>query len=169
MAELFTLEDLAAYRRSDAPYQPDDDAAVRAAATGLCRGFCGWHVAPPQTEAVSVIVRDDGAAGAELFLPSLHITTKPTVTLADASSPTDFSWSAGGWVKRASGWGLTDDVLTFQVTHGYPEGSTQHQLIRGVALGVAARLINTGESPTAAALLPEEEAQLYPLRLFVVA
>lgn len=160
MDELFTLEDLAAFRGAGS-YTPADEIAARDTATGLVRGFCGWHVAPEVTETVSWVLTDS----AYLFVATLRLASKPTVTLADLSTPTDFSWATFGMLSRDAGWGEADDVVTGRITHGYPEGSFQHKLVRGVALGVAARILLAGSDPTTAALLDSEERQLHPYRL----
>jgi hypothetical protein len=178
MAELFTLEDLAAHRRSDKAYRPADELAARARATGLVRGFCGWHVAPTQTDVVTVTIRDAGPGGWTFALPTMHLTAEPVITLPDASVPTDFTWGVGGYVNRLYAWGIPGTELSVSMTHGFPDGSYQHELVKGVAVGVAARFLD-GEvqpagsanltAPAKVALTPEEEEQLSVYRLIPIA
>lgn len=169
MSELFTLEDLAAFRRSDESYDPADDVAARDAATGLVRGYCGWHVAPTQADTYDYKITDAGEDGWTFFLPTLYLTQAPIVTLPDLSLTTAFSWSPGGRISRTYTWGTVDQLVSVAFQHGFPDGSVQHKLAKGVALGVAKRLIETNELQAGGSLLPAEESQLHPLRIIAIA
>lgn len=177
MAELFTLEDLAAIRGAE-QLEGAAGMTARSLATGAVRGFCAWHVAPVQTDELTLIVQAGsgyvrsgelvaGVSG-DIFLPTLRLLSAPIITLADASVVTDFSWQDHGHLSRVTGWGAVDDLITVEFTHGYDAGSFQHELVKGVALGVAARVLsapNDDAQTLSAALLQSEENQLNPYRL----
>lgn len=107
---------------------------------------------------------------ANISLPTLQLVSAPIVTLAGPEVITDFSWWREGELARETGWGLVDDQITVEIEHGYAEGSFQHQLVKGIALGVAARVRAPaeGQQPTAE-LTPGEQDQLHPYRLITIA
>lgn len=158
MAELFTLEDLAALRGAD-EISPADDGALRGTVTGLVRGFCGWHVGTEQDDELTVVVRNW-----QILLPTMWIVAKPVVTLADATGPTDFSWWPNGLIQRRAGWGSVDDEITVALTHGYPSGSWQHEAVKSVALSVAQRLLDPNNKD-GKVLTEDERYALNPYRL----
>lgn len=104
------------------------DATARAEAE--VRAYCGWHIAPEQTETLTL----DGPGGPLLVLPSLHVVSVTSVAENGVElDPAGYAWSAAGVVRRTSsaatwngyygpGWtGWTDTLrgIAVTLTHGY--------------------------------------------------
>ena len=96
---------------------PAYDAAFLAnAASASVRAYCGWHVAPVVTEALTL----DGAGGRSLLVPSMRIRAVARVT-NDASDVTaDVKWSrSSGVMTLASGWSCDVGSIEVELTHGF--------------------------------------------------
>jgi len=96
---------------------PSVDANV-AAAEGLVRRFCKWHIGPSLTEVVVV----DGSGAAVQMLPTLMLTDVVAAT-SDGTTlnvATDFDWSANGYLEMVDGvWSRRLRGVTATITHGY--------------------------------------------------
>lgn len=88
------------------------------------RAWCGWHIAPSQTETVEVEV--DG--GRVVLLPSLKVTAVSEVRNEDGDvvDPTSYKWRSNGVVR---GYWCRDDLYAFDITHGYADMPSELQAI----------------------------------------
>lgn len=99
------------------------------AAGEVVRDYCGWHIAPPQTDTATL---DVGSWGL-LSLPTTHITAVASVTVDDqVLGEGDYLWDARGWVELCRRWCHGKAVVTF--THGY---DTCPMAVKSVVLEVA--------------------------------
>lgn len=71
------------------------------AAEALVTAYCGWHIAPPRTETITL----DGPGTRTLLLPSLHVTEISSV-ISDGTTldPDCYDWSESGIVELRGGW-----------------------------------------------------------------
>lgn len=132
----------------------DDTAAALAAV----RRYCGWHVAPEQSETVVV----DGPGSPLLMLPTLHIVDLTTVTEDGVLIDTDYlTWSQDGRVrKRQIAWWETTGQLhgyfwtsayqgvVVTMTHGYAEAPDFDKAVSMVAESFAASGLRDDQSMT---------------------
>lgn len=88
-----------------------DQAAWKAACSAV-RAFCGWHIAPSHTEAITL----DGPGSSILRLPSLKVTDVASIT-NDGTVVTDPEWSEAGMVRGC--WSGKFRSVTVTLTHGY--------------------------------------------------
>lgn len=98
-------------------YQTGDPQALLEQVTAEVRGRCGWHVAPPVTDTVTV----EGDWSVFLPLPSLHVTDVQAVTAGGVLlDPGDYTWSQVGFLRRIRPWrrGWAGPV-TVRFVHGY--------------------------------------------------
>lgn len=95
------------------------DAAVVDAAAAEIRGVAGWHIAPEQTETVTV----DGTGGAVLVLPTLLIVSVSEVRDVTGDTPEvldDWEIRKGGMLYRRQGWPRRLQSVEVDLTHGHP-------------------------------------------------
>lgn len=120
MAELATT-DVVQYTRGRLA-DDAETARLLAAAVGLARRYCGWHVTPVKTDDEVTL---DGPGTRLLVLPTLKLVeltaiTEDGVDLAEAVTPSArapgclFKQSGGWWT-----WGYSNIVVTY--THGFDE------------------------------------------------
>lgn len=117
-----------------------------AAASQAIRNECGWHIAPPREETVTM----DGRGGRILFLPSLHVTDISSITAAGAAlveANDDFEWSYNGIVERGLS-SSTYDYVTWprkrrSVTVTFEHGHNLDEVpeVIGLCCTIAARTI----------------------------
>lgn len=104
-------------------------------AEALVRGYCGWHIAPPREETVTL----RGIRRAMLFLPSLYVTSVASVT-DDGTALTvedDYTWSPVGVLTRVGYWSTGEVVVSF--THGYADPPPE---VTAVVQAVAQRAVD---------------------------
>ena len=113
----------------DAYLSGDSDAALVAAEAAV-RSYCGWHVAPPKAETVTVW--GDGADVA--LVPSLHVTEVSEVRV-DGKAVDGYTWRAHGTFhgRRLCG------RVEVDMTHGFAADSPAGEVLRSTILAVAAR------------------------------
>lgn len=123
---LATPEQLAAYLKAVNPRlaaRVTGDLAETAAlaldaASGQVTDFCGWHIAPTQTGAVTV----DGSGSPIQALPTLHLVNLVSVaedgTVVDVA---DVQWSAAGYMWRSTPWTRKLRGVVAQIEHGFAE------------------------------------------------
>lgn len=76
------------------------------------RAWCGWHIAPSQTETVKV----ESPGGRTLLLPSLHVTDVIEIRNEESSSVAGYRWRENGVVR---GWWACEEQYEVDLTHGY--------------------------------------------------
>lgn len=134
MPLLATLNDLTDYLSGDQQDALD-------AADAAVRKYCGWHIAPPQTDTVTVPY---WWASWRLLLPTLYLTSVTSVTVdgtvldlttlrVDQSGFIDFLPTCGVWTHVSQG----DAVVV--MTHGYTAPPAD---VLQVVVALAARSIN---------------------------
>ncbi|WP_051637265.1 hypothetical protein [Rhodococcus sp. UNC363MFTsu5.1] len=157
--EIVTPEELAAFQAEDGI-----DELSLAAAISEVRGYCGWHIAPQRTEALTL----DGPGLSLLLLPTMQVAeldkvVENGVELAAGA----FEWSAKGMLRKRSGW--TDRWRSIEVTltHGYAKAPAE--LIR-LILAAATAQIDDGAAGSAEKVGPFEfsVAQLQPHQLAIL-
>jgi hypothetical protein len=100
------------------------------AAGEVVRDYCGWHIAPPQTDTATVPIGSYGY----LVLPSTHITAVASVTVDDqVLGEGDYLWDPRGWIELCRRW-CHDEKATVSFTHGY---DTCPLAVKSVVLEVA--------------------------------
>jgi hypothetical protein len=116
---------------------PEETSEAAVDASGLVRGYTGWHIAPTITETVLL----EGRGGAYLVLPTLHVTAVSAITVdgTELTLPADVKWGANGrlWWGGTL-WPTTMGAVSVTFTHGYP---TVPADVRAVAKAVARRMI----------------------------
>lgn len=96
-------------------------------ATAAIRRYCGWHIAPPLTETVTV----DGPGGDVLTLPTLNLTDLAAMTEdGTALDAATLEWSALGSVRKPAGyWTARYRGITATMTHGYDSAPDVAQIV----------------------------------------
>lgn len=87
-------------------------------ATDEVQGHCGWHIAPTQTDTVTV----DGSGGVIQALPTLRLVD--LVSLTEDGTAVDLAgvqWSEAGYLWRGTPWTRALRGLVAEIEHGYPE------------------------------------------------
>jgi hypothetical protein len=83
------------------------------------RGYCGWHIAPEVTEDVTL----DGTLSTVLRLPTLKLVELNSLSICehviDVTEHSEVEWSAGGWLRRAAGFGGQLRGVVANITHGF--------------------------------------------------
>lgn len=92
----------------------DEDRLTQAEAA--VRDYCGWHIAPPRTDTITV----GGSASGKIMLPSLYVTAVTSVTVDGTLATVDeYLLHREGFISRI-GWGWwLGDAITVVFTHGY--------------------------------------------------
>lgn len=95
---------------------PEVAAGLLAAASGLIRAYCGWHIAPSITETITV----DGSGTTVLGLPTLHLTDLSEVTI-NGEDEADVEWTERGLLRLScrGPWPQRWRSITVTMTHGY--------------------------------------------------
>src|SRR5262245_47814838 len=133
-----------------ADYLAGDPATMLAYATGLVRGYCGWHIAPSRDEVFIV----DGNGHRDLWLPTLYLTDVFYVSDDGATVDlADIDWWRYGRLRRydalpstGSGyscWTPRQRAVEAEVRHGYDETPTD---VRAALVSLAARMSLTPTS-----------------------
>jgi len=120
-------------------FQANDPTLLLEYATGLVRGYCGWHIAPEVSETLIV----DGSGTRELLLPSLHVTDVSWISNDGETVPlTDVAWWHYGRLVRlvqytdCGVWTAKPRGVEVDVTHGYADTPAD---VRAVIASVTAR------------------------------
>lgn len=124
-----TPDELSDYQTGDA--QTHLDLALAAV-----RSYCGWHIAPSQTDDLVL----DGSGLPVLALPTLHLTGVADVVDDETEldpDDDDYRWSESGYLVKACGsWSCQLRSVTLTITHGYPILPDE---IRAVVMAAASR------------------------------
>lgn len=87
-------------------------------ATDEVQGHCGWHIAPTQTDTVTV----DGSGGVIQALPTLRLVDLVSLTEdGTAVDLTGVQWSEAGYLWRSTPWTRALRGLVAEIEHGYAE------------------------------------------------
>lgn len=110
---------------------PGDPQFYLDAATAAVRSYCGWHVLPVVTEALTL----DGTGGQVLQLPSKKVVSVTEVTNDGQSVEAD--WSEAGLLRRKDGgvWSARYGGVTLTIEHGHEAAAE----VAGVVAGIASR------------------------------
>lgn len=140
-----------------AAYLDDPQDARIAAVTDWIRGRCGWHIAPPVTETITL----DGTGTRVVSLPSLHVTDVDEVT--EDGAAVDIEWTDVGLLRHPGRWADRWRSVEVTFTHGYPEVPAD---LAKVVIEAALRMPEPGtgavkkvgpfEMASTAAFLPDE-------------
>lgn len=85
-----------------------------AAALGVVRAWCRWHVAPSRTETITA----DGSGGCEMALPTQRISDVSDIRIGGMSDPS-VEWWANGTLRRAGGFADRPRLVEVDLTHGH--------------------------------------------------
>jgi hypothetical protein len=116
---------------------PEDASEAAVDASGLVRGYTGWHIAPTITETLLM----QGQGGAYLSLPTLFVTAVSAVTIdgVAATMPGDVTWGANGRLYWGGAlWPTSFGSVTVTFTHGYAVVPAD---VRAVTKAVARRMV----------------------------
>ena len=114
---------------------PEDASEAAVDASGLVRGYTGWHIAPTAPEVFTLY----GSGSAYLSLPTLYLVSVTSVVADGVDITSEATWGPNGrmwWGGTAWPTGYGSVVVT--ATHGYP---TVPADVRAVAKAVARRLV----------------------------
>jgi len=125
--ELVTPEQLSAY--TNRAIAADDPRAqlILDGATRAIRRYCGWHIAGPLTESITL----DGPGSSLLQLPTMNVTSIASITENGETVAVDsFEWSALGELRKFGCW-WTDRYrsITISLTHGFTDAPDVVQVI----------------------------------------
>lgn len=167
--------DLESYRGGDEV--PALDAAIQAV-----QDYCGWHIAPSQTDVVTL---PPNQGSTPLVLPSLYVTDVASVVVRGATltAGVDYTWEQNGVITRSARWfgspsWYTDpiaDGITVTFTHGYEDFPAS---VKQAIVALAQRSIDTTSNvaqvgqvryATTTGLAPTDEAMLASYRIIPVA
>jgi hypothetical protein len=124
-----SVTDLADYQAKDSQQALDD-------AVATVRAFCGWHIAPPLSETVTVHSTD----GLSVFVETLRLTEVTTVTQDSiVIDPATYTFERYGVITRTAGYCFDRcTTVTLDVTHGYDDWPAD---VKSVVLSLAQRSI----------------------------
>lgn len=89
---------------------------ARARAEAEVRAFCGWHIAPEQTDELTV----DGSGACVQPLPTLRLNTLDALVVdGDAADLGGVEWSQAGFLRRAAAFPDGLRSVTATISHGY--------------------------------------------------
>lgn len=118
---------------------------ARAQVEAEVRAYCGWHVAPAQTEDLVV----DGSEARVQTLPTLRLTAVHSITVDDTVVDLGtVEWSGAGFLRRSTAWHSRLGGVVVNVTHGYEEWPLDVQAVlermtsRAVELSDASQLLS---------------------------
>lgn len=107
-----------------------------AQASGLVRTWCGWHLAPRITQAVTV----DGSGASTLALPSLHLVD--LLAIVENEAPVDLElveWSRAGFlIRRDRCWTCRLRGVRAEILHGHARTPAE---VRAVVVAIVARAV----------------------------
>lgn len=138
-ASLASPADLADYLGREV----DDVAAalVLAGVSALVRSYCGWVIAPAETDVVMVV---DGSGARVQPLPTRHLTDVSRVVDHDSDvALSEVQWSEAGYLYRTSPFTTRLRGVSATVSHGF---DTVPPEVVNVVLSVAVRGV---DNPTA--------------------
>jgi hypothetical protein len=135
MALLATIDDLTRYLSGDQSQALD-------AADAMVRKYCGWHIAGPQTDTVTL---PDWWSSNKLLLPTLNLTSVTSITVdgTDIDLSTVYVDPAGWivWLDTCPIWTqVSQGNAVVVMTHGY---TTPPADVVQVVAALAARGINS--------------------------
>jgi hypothetical protein len=178
---MFTVEEIQAITNKPLPAAMALSLAV--VATDLVRDWCGWRVAKPATETLTV----SGRGSSRVFLPTLHINSVTLVSERDTGELVvgkGFDWDTHGVLDRLGGkWGRKRRSIVAILNHGYQRcpGGVAQAIAAAVARGTLAPAAGvTGETTLGQAIqysraasgaaagsifLPHELEMLEPFRI----
>lgn len=107
-------------------------------ASSAVRGYCGHHVSSVTGEVVAL----DGTGTTLLLLPGPPVTSVASVTVeGDALDPSDYRWSAAGFILRTDGACFPDlpRAVEVEMTHGWAQIPAA---IIGVVCSLAGRILD---------------------------
>lgn len=108
------------------------------AATRAIRDYCGWHIAPPYTETLTL----DGNGQAKIFLPTKHLTQVTNLQI-NGETTTNYRWSQNGWLTLTHGvFPKQEQAVTVTITHGYETAEPVAQIVANII--TRARMSPTG-------------------------
>lgn len=121
---------------TNTPLSASEAASIAAQATEAVRDYCGWRVAKPKTETLTLPSR----GGRSIFLPTLHVNDITAVTVDGRTLTADeFDWDESGILERVSGrWPRGRRAVTVTLNHGYAAcpGGISQAISAAVARGV---------------------------------
>lgn len=122
-------------------YSPAEARVAARLASGVVRGYCGWHIAPVLTEELTV----EGRGGYVLQLPTLRLTAVTALAQdGDTLVLPDTTWSRRGVLRWSEGrWLSSYGAVVVTITHGYDETPDD---VAAVATSVARRALANPES-----------------------
>lgn len=146
------------------------------AATQAIRDYCGWHVAPPQEDTITL----DGTGTDTILLPSRLVVDVTSVKIRGEEVPADsYEWSTIGALRRLNGvWPNAYRSIEVTMKHGFTNMAVLADVVESIAARV--RLDPTGAVSTQRAgtqyvgffagqtgggLLESEKDRLTPYRL----
>lgn len=100
---------------------PADDDERLDQAEGIVRDYCGWHIAPSQTDTVRIY---GTPLGQPVLLPSMYVTAIVSVTdQGTLLDPSVYDFEQAGILRRIDGylWSTGDGVIEVTFTHGYTD------------------------------------------------
>lgn len=128
--ELVTPEQFSAWTGGRIPADDPRVQDLLMGASAAVRRYCGWHIAPPRTETVTL----DGNGGRVIALNTLHMTDVTEVKANGVVVPSDsYDWSALGNIELRGGqWPRRYRAIEVTLTHGYDEADDVAQIIKQV-------------------------------------
>lgn len=145
MADI-TVDDLPASIRLK--FTDDDDAArALAAALGVARQRCGWHVTPVREDDELTV---DGPCARVLDLPTRKLVDLKTVRENGTEVDVDrLNWSSNGSVRKRSGarWTCAYRAVTVTLDHGYAPAEAADWLHVVMSMVDRAAGSNTADEP----------------------
>lgn len=113
---------------------------ARAQAEAEVRAYCGWHIAPSQTEDLVV----DGSCATVQMLPTLRLTAVNSITVNDTAVDLGtVEWSGAGFLRRDAAWTSRLRGVVVNATHGYDEWPLD---LQAVVNRVAAQAMETNDA-----------------------
>ena len=137
-APLAPVTDLAAFSQRDV-----DPATARVAldyASGAIRSYCGWSL----SREIVTGKRLTGTGRRSLWLPTLYLVSVDAVSVDGVAltSLVDFDWTENGQLVAAYRWPRGARSVTVSFTHGYEPDDPRMDMVRGVAIAAAGRLVD---------------------------
>lgn len=114
------------------------------AATQAIRDYCGWHVAPPQEDTLTL----DGTGTDTILLPSRLVVDVTQVKIRGEELPeSSYEWSTIGALRRLNGvWPNSYRSIEVTLKHGFTDMSVLADVVESIAARV--RMDATGAVST---------------------
>lgn len=143
MAPFAQAAELRAWMQLDATALPDATAdQALSALSAAVRSYCSWTLS--EETVTDLKVRSRGVRS--LWLPTLHLTDVTALAQgAVALSSADYEWVEEGRIELLRRW-WQDATFTVSFTHGYADGSVVLDMVKGVVLSAAARVVDNPAS-----------------------